>query len=38
VPLEGEGLEPDIPMIPDENQRDVELGEAIRQLIIQLGS
>jgi carboxyl-terminal processing protease len=26
------GLEPDIPMIPDANGRDVELGEAIRQL------
>jgi len=26
------GLEPDIPMIPDENGRDVEIGEAIRYL------
>ena len=30
--LDGVGLTPDIPMIPDENQRDVELGEAIRYL------
>jgi carboxyl-terminal processing protease len=30
--LEGAGLEPDIVMIPDINGRDVELGEAIRQL------
>lgn len=28
--IEGEGLEPDIVMIPDANGRDVELGEAIR--------
>lgn len=26
------GLEPDVPMIPDENGRDVEMGEAIRRL------
>jgi carboxyl-terminal processing protease len=31
-PLNGTGLEPDITMIPDANGRDVELGEAIRQL------
>jgi len=30
--LDGVGLEPDIPMIPDENGRDVELDEAIRYL------
>jgi len=30
--LDGVGLTPDIPMIPDENGRDVELGEAIRYL------
>lgn len=30
--LEGVGVEPDIPMIPDSAGRDVELGEAIRQL------
>jgi carboxyl-terminal processing protease len=30
--LEGAGIEPDIPMIPDVNGRDVELGEAIRFL------
>jgi carboxyl-terminal processing protease len=36
VPLDGEGLTPDIPMIPDENGRDVELGEAVRQLALQL--
>jgi carboxyl-terminal processing protease len=32
VPLSGQGLEPDISMIPDESGRDVELGEAIRYL------
>lgn len=31
--LDGIGLIPDIMMIPDENGRDVELGEAIRHLI-----
>jgi carboxyl-terminal processing protease len=31
-PLEGAGIAPDIPMIPDSNGRDVELGEAIRYL------
>ena len=36
APLDGQGLEPDIPMIPDENGRDVELGEAVRQLAEQL--
>lgn len=30
--LDGAGLQPDIVMIPDTNGRDVELGEAIRQL------
>jgi len=30
--LDGVGLEPNIPMIPDENGRDVEFGEAIRYL------
>jgi carboxyl-terminal processing protease len=30
--LEGVGLQPDIAMIPDANGRDVELGEAIREL------
>lgn len=32
APLDGTGLEPDIAMIPDPNGRDVELGEAVRQL------
>lgn len=32
TPLERNGLEPDIPMIPAENSRDVELDEAIRYL------
>jgi carboxyl-terminal processing protease len=32
TPLEEVGLEPNIPMIPDENGRDVELGESIRYL------
>ncbi|NJL93670.1 MAG: S41 family peptidase [Anaerolineae bacterium] len=36
-PLDGVGLTPDISMIPDENGRDVELGEAIRYLQQQLG-
>jgi carboxyl-terminal processing protease len=36
APLEGQGLEPDISMIPAEDGRDVELGEAIRQLRTQL--
>ncbi len=31
-PLDAVGLTPDIPMIPDANGRDVELGEAIRRL------
>jgi carboxyl-terminal processing protease len=30
--LDGKGLDPNIPMIPDVNGRDVELGEAVRQL------
>lgn len=30
--ISGVGLEPDIAMIPDENGRDVELGEALRYL------
>lgn len=30
--IEGVGLKPDIEMIPDENGRDVELGEAVRHL------
>jgi carboxyl-terminal processing protease len=32
APLDGNGLEPDISMIPAEDGRDVELGEAVRQL------
>jgi carboxyl-terminal processing protease len=36
--LEGAGLEPDIPMIPDVNGRDVELGEAVRYLQDELQS
>lgn len=32
TPISGIGLAPDIEMIPDENGRDVELGEAIRYL------
>lgn len=35
--IDGVGLEPDIPMIPDPNGRDVELGEAIRTLRSKLG-
>lgn len=38
TPLDGVGLEPDLPMIPDENGRDVETGEAIRYLQQQLDS
>ncbi len=30
--LNGVGLKPDVPMIPDQNGRDVELGEAITRL------
>lgn len=30
--LDGVGIEPNVPMIPDSNGRDVELGEAIRRL------
>jgi carboxyl-terminal processing protease len=36
--IEGVGLVPDISMIPDENGRDVEIGEAIRHLQQQLDS
>jgi carboxyl-terminal processing protease len=36
--LDTVGLEPDIPMIPDPNGRDVELGEAIRYLAQNLSS
>lgn len=32
TPLDGEGLKPNIEMIPDSSGRDVELGEAIRTL------
>jgi carboxyl-terminal processing protease len=32
LPLDGVGLKPTIEMIPDPNNRDVELGEAVRQL------
>ncbi|MCC7447163.1 MAG: S41 family peptidase [Anaerolineae bacterium] len=32
TPLDGKGIAPDIAMIPDENGRDVEIGEAIRYL------
>lgn len=35
-PLDGVGLTPDIPMIPDENGREVELDEAVRQLRAEL--
>ena len=35
--IEGAGLTPDIAMIPDENGRDVELGEAVRHLQAELG-
>lgn len=38
VPLDGVGLEPDISMIPAEDGRDVELGEAVRYLSAQLAS
>lgn len=34
--LDGQGLVPDISMIPDVNGRDVELGEAVRQLIVMI--
>jgi carboxyl-terminal processing protease len=36
TPLDGNGLEPDIAMIPAEDGRDVELGEAIRYLKTEL--
>ncbi len=32
IPLDGKGITPDIPMIPDQNGRDVELGEAVHYL------
>jgi carboxyl-terminal processing protease len=34
--IDGTGLEPTIAMIPDANGRDVELGEAVRQLEVML--
>ncbi len=34
--LDGQGLVPDISMIPDVNGRDVELGEAVRQLTVMI--
>jgi len=34
--LDGHGLEPTIAMIPDVNGRDVEIGEAVRQLMTML--
>ena len=37
-PIQGVGLTPDVPMIADENGRDVELGEAIRILQNDLNS
>jgi carboxyl-terminal processing protease len=36
--LDSVGLQPDIPMIPDVNGRDVELGEAVRYLQLELSS
>lgn len=36
--IEGVGLEPDVPMIPNANGADVELGEAVRRLQEQLGA
>jgi carboxyl-terminal processing protease len=36
--LDGKGIVPDIPMIPDQNGRDVEIGEAVRNLEKQLTS
>lgn len=38
TPLDGVGLTPDIPMIPDVNGREVELDEAARQLRQQLSA
>ncbi len=38
TPLANNGLEPDIAMIPAEDGRDVELGEAVRQLQAQRAS
>lgn len=37
TPIDGIGITPDIPMIPDENGRDVELGEAIRRIQAERG-
>jgi len=37
-PIAGVGLTPDVEMIPDENGRDVELGEAVRYLQNELES
>lgn len=36
--IDGVGLQPDIPMIPDENGRDIEIGEAVRYLQEQMGA
>jgi C-terminal processing protease CtpA/Prc len=36
--IEGQGVVPDIVMIPDVNGRDVELAEAVRQLTAVLES
>ncbi|GAB4524349.1 MAG: S41 family peptidase [Anaerolineae bacterium] len=36
--IDGVGLEPDLPMIPDTNGRDVEIGEAVRHLQEQLAA
>jgi len=38
VALDGQGLQPDIAMIPAEDGRDVELGEAIRYLATRLAA
>lgn len=38
VALDGQGLQPDIAMIPAEDGRDVELGEAIRYLTTRLAA
>lgn len=38
APLDGTGLVPDIDMIPDENGRDIETGEALHYLQQRLGS
>ena len=36
--IDGAGLEPDITMIPDENGRDIEIGEAVRYLREQINT